>query len=569
MKRMIFTWKQQALALVMMCAGFSVNAQTIALTGGAGDITIAAAGELKTAIDALSDKTVVTSLAVSSTAASHMLDATDVAAIQTLTALKTLDFSGITMNNYTLPGGLLYRNPTVETFIFPPNAYRCGNYDFVCTALKGEVTLPAIWNSATYMRPSFWANNPGITAIKGLDGSGALISIDGVVFDKATNTVVYYPGGKTDETYELPATVVGISTAATQPFNYNYHLKKLIFPANFVPAQDASGKYQGTAIVTQGSIEAFEVDAANPNIGSVNGLLYNKNTNAIFYAPPVISTVRIPSPIVRIQGGGSQNSVFGGNSSNSAAYWFDNTAVSDNHTKLITLLDLPATLTHIENGAFVGAENLATIISRATTVPANGKDAWRSIGGSLTPAWSTKVYVPVAALSTYTSSTWVAGSSGNDVDGVSQTGFSGFPVSAFLPFYTLTITNGTASSPLASDIAAENQTVTITADEPEEGKVFDKWVALSGISDADLDDAESPTAEFVMPAGDVALEATYKEDIQNGFAASAINETPVAVRYYTVQGIEVKTPAANGLYIVKKIYASKKAKVSKVIYTNQ
>ena len=55
----------------------------------------------------------------------------------------------------------------------------------------------------------------------------------------------------------------------------------------------------------------------------------------------------------------------------------------------------------------------------------------------------------------------------------------------------------------------EGVEVTVTADAPETGKVFDKWVVLEG--NVTLTDATKATTTFTMPASAVKLEATYKD----------------------------------------------------------
>ena len=78
--------------------------------------------------------------------------------------------------------------------------------------------------------------------------------------------------------------------------------------------------------------------------------------------------------------------------------------------------------------------------------------------------------------------------------------------------YTLTVINGTASvaagTPITDKIE-QNTVVTVMADAPETGKVFDKWVVLEG--NVTLADATKATTTFTMPANDVKLEATYKD----------------------------------------------------------
>ena len=78
--------------------------------------------------------------------------------------------------------------------------------------------------------------------------------------------------------------------------------------------------------------------------------------------------------------------------------------------------------------------------------------------------------------------------------------------------YTVTVIRGTASlaggTPI-TDRIGQDTVVTVTADAPEAGKVFDKWVVPEG--NVTLADATNATTTFTMPAGDVKLEATYKD----------------------------------------------------------
>jgi hypothetical protein len=60
------------------------------------------------------------------------------------------------------------------------------------------------------------------------------------------------------------------------------------------------------------------------------------------------------------------------------------------------------------------------------------------------------------------------------------------------------------------------------------------------------------------------------DDIGNGFPINLENidasDPIVDIKYYTLQGIELQQLSENGVYIVKKIYASQKAEVVKVLF---
>lgn len=59
--------------------------------------------------------------------------------------------------------------------------------------------------------------------------NGFYKSIDGVLFNAETNTLLNYPSGKKDESYEVPSSVVSINDNA---FEGNSNLKKLVIPSS-------------------------------------------------------------------------------------------------------------------------------------------------------------------------------------------------------------------------------------------------------------------------------------------------------------------------------------------------
>ena len=77
--------------------------------------------------------------------------------------------------------------------------------------------------------------------------------------------------------------------------------------------------------------------------------------------------------------------------------------------------------------------------------------------------------------------------------------------------YAVTVTGGTATVAAGTTItrAMEGVEVTVTADAPETGKIFDKWVVKAG--GVTLANETSATTTFTMPGNDVRIEATYKD----------------------------------------------------------
>lgn len=77
-----------------------------------------------------------------------------------------------------------------------------------------------------------------------------------------------------------------------------------------------------------------------------------------------------------------------------------------------------------------------------------------------------------------------------------------------LPEYDVTVNGGTVSGGTGSASFKAGATVTITANTPESGKAFDKWVVNSG--GVTLANAANATTTFTMPAEAVEVTATYK-----------------------------------------------------------
>ena len=108
------------------------------------------------------------------------------------------------------------------------------------------------------------------------------------------------------------------------------------------------------------------------------------------------------------------------------------------------------------------------------------------------------------------------------------------------PIYTIAAANGTANP----SVAAAGATVTITANAPATGKVFDKWTS----NDVTFANATSSTTTFTMPAKNVTVTATYTNvqyniTVSNGTAK--VNNTAVtkAAAGATVT-VTANTPAA-------------------------
>ena len=126
--------------------------------------------------------------------------------------------------------------------------------------------------------------------------------------------------------------------------------------------------------------------------------------------------------------------------------------------------------------------------------------------------------------------------------------------------YAVTVTGGTATVAAGTSItrAMEGVEVTVTADTPETGKIFDKWVVKAG--GVTLANETSATTTFTMPGNDVKIEATYKD-------APPSHSVYVGMTYtagnfiYQITSIDTATL---GQSKVIGVVAAKKNKITKV-----
>lgn len=537
MKKMIFTLKRQALVLILLCCTISMTAADLVTitvdsrdpvnTGTVGfsnleQALIAAGYNTPEKIAGITDLKVITSGQYQNTTGTSAyyniaLEANDFIYLNSLTTLINLDLSEsvVTANNYTnrgednsIPSNAFLNNGSIKSITLPETLKGISTGAFVRCSLEGLVSIPVGVNGGANVDNTRFGDSQGITGFIADENSTTISTDNGVVFDKYKTTLHYYPCGKPGTFYVIPE---GVEIIRNSAFEWNNNLKNITF-ASTTTSIHTAGAVNYTAIATQSKIDSIFVVDGNTQWSSVNGLLYENASNKLVWSPRGRTEVKIMSPIREIAGGGGQNAIFGGNATNT----FGGVSVSNNYASVITLIDIPATVETIYNGAFVGTANMNTVICRATDVPVNYPSSFNNMGGNI--GWNVNLYVPAASLPAYKSSSWVTDTKWINPDNPSggEVNFKGFNLNKMFPFYNINMTAGTASSPIATDIAAEAQTVSITAATAPAGKVFDKWVT-TGIT---LANETEETASFTMPANDVTLEATYKNDPTTGIGST-------------------------------------------------
>ena len=107
-----------------------------------------------------------------------------------------------------------------------------------------------------------------------------------------------------------------------------------------------------------------------------------------------------------------------------------------------------------------------------------------------------------------------------------------------IPHYVVTVESGIADKSLAE----ENETITITANPPAVGYVFDKWTTESGVTFAN---ANSMETTFVMLAKAVTVTATYKVIPQYTVFFEANGGTATMVEQVVNEGTAYELPACS------------------------
>ena len=143
-------------------------------------------------------------------------------------------------------------------------------------------------------------------------------------------------------------------------------------------------------------------------------------------------------------------------------------------------------------GTYSAAQNVTI------TCSTNGATIHYTTDGS-TPTASSPTYSAPISVSATTTIKAIAVKRGMTNSKISA---AAYKISITPATYAATVNNGTGDGNYAP-----GTTVTITADAPASGKVFDKWISNDGLTFAK---ETSATTTFVMPAKDVTVTATYK-----------------------------------------------------------
>ena len=307
--------------------------------------------------------------------------------------LKTLVISGTgAMADYEGPEKQPWNSfrDQITTVTIGDGVTKIGKNAFYEFDNLSSVTIPA---GVTTIGEAAFSLCDNLTSINVDANNQYYISDGGVLFNKAKTILLQYPIGKTDATYEIPATVTTIGETA---FCENTNLTSITFAA-------------GSALTTIG-MNAF---AECTNLTSVSIPTGVTNIgNGAFTACSNLTSVSIPVSVKSI---------------GQLAFGYCNNLAS---------ITIPAGVESIGGTAFYHCTNLASVIVNATTPPALGVYAFDE------NASGHKIYVPAANVGTYKNATnWSAYASA--IEAISASGTCGgnltWTITGSENDYTLTI----------------------------------------------------------------------------------------------------------------------------------
>lgn len=125
-------------------------------------------------------------------------------------------------NNVDSIGEYAFASVPLTNLVIPSNVFTVGNYAFGFTKLT-NVTIP---RTVTAVGAAPFAGDP-LVAINVDSNNTAVMSMDGVLYDKDQTVLIQYPNSRAGASYTIPNTVLDIGDGA---FYYNSKLSSVILP---------------------------------------------------------------------------------------------------------------------------------------------------------------------------------------------------------------------------------------------------------------------------------------------------------------------------------------------------
>lgn len=183
-------------------------------------------------------------------------------------------------------------NRSITEFALPKGLKYLDLHVFYCCNSLQHLTLPA--SLETLVFPYFYTSN--LTNIQVAEGNLHFAAEDGVVFDKAMETLLFCPQGRTGS-YTVPDTVTaiamnafsgcalseiilpeGLTEISPSAFSECTKLKTVLLPKSLTTIDSS-------AFSASPALTSIEVAEGNPNFVSVDGVLYTRDMTELLVYP--------------------------------------------------------------------------------------------------------------------------------------------------------------------------------------------------------------------------------------------------------------------------------------------
>ena len=228
-----------------------------------------------------------------------------------VTRIEGNAFSGSSISSITIPASVTTlgqnafgsaNNLTTVTFAPGATLKAIGDEAFRELGALTNITIPA---KVASIGSNAFLGASALTSITVLPGNDTFSSIDGVLINKVTNTLVQYPTGKTATSYSIPNTVTSIGNGA---FRGATSLTSITIPTSVTWINSDAFRETGlTSVSIPAAVlgiaeRAFQDSALTTVTFEPNSELFVVGTNA-FQLSQRITTITIPASVVYVDSG--------------------------------------------------------------------------------------------------------------------------------------------------------------------------------------------------------------------------------------------------------------------------
>ena len=176
---------------------------------------------------------------------------------------------GKNATNYSVPSSVttirssaFERNPFLESLTLPNGLTRIGTYAFYLTKLT-SITIP---DSVTTLDNYVFTSARQLESINVGVGNSNYKSVGGVLYSKDGKTLISYPDGKTDPSFEIPS---GVESVSSQWTANGFRLLRITVPSSVTSFGFA---WSGN----DNKVGSYMVFLGNSNLTSISGNYANK-----------------------------------------------------------------------------------------------------------------------------------------------------------------------------------------------------------------------------------------------------------------------------------------------------